>query len=161
MPVEPRADEPQYWLFEVEFRLASSVGSSAHSLTAGRRAERQRQDAARLQAARSTPPVRERSSAGSTGPASRITSTHGGGTSTIFISTTGIAGDPVIKTYAHGVAVAPAAQGTTCLLITREDLEALTDTASFVEFLTRRYLRAKAAGSVAAARPPRRRLPGS
>jgi hypothetical protein len=71
----------------------------------------------------------------------------------VIFAASGLAGDASDKTYAHGAALGAAVRGTTCLVVVRDDLEALTSTDEFIDLLRRRYLRAVASGAVGAPDP--------
>ena len=65
----------------------------------------------------------------------------------ILIATTGIAGQAVGR-HAAALGIGAAARGMKVLVITKDDLVALTSTEDFIEMVSRRYLRAVASGTI-------------
>ncbi len=66
----------------------------------------------------------------------------------ILMAANGITGDPKDLSYAHSLGMAAAPRGVTVIVITGEDVSALSSTEDFVELLSRRFLRAVATGAV-------------
>lgn len=66
----------------------------------------------------------------------------------ILIAAHGITGDPHELSRAHALGVSALARGIKLLVITTQEIAALTCTADLVELINRRYLRAFAIGSI-------------
>jgi hypothetical protein len=68
----------------------------------------------------------------------------------VLIAANGITGDVTTLTHAHALGIAAAARGIKLVILTTEDIEALTATDALIELLHRRLLRAYATGAVGA-----------
>ncbi|MGH8603866.1 MAG: hypothetical protein ACREXR_14180, partial [Gammaproteobacteria bacterium] len=66
----------------------------------------------------------------------------------ILIAANGITGDPDELSRAHALGVSASSRGIKVLVITTQEIAALTCSADFVELINRRYLRAFASGSI-------------
>lgn len=64
----------------------------------------------------------------------------------LMIAARGITGDPHDFSYAHSLLIQASARRIRVLVITTEEITALTSSSDFVELLNRRYLRAVASG---------------
>jgi hypothetical protein len=64
----------------------------------------------------------------------------------LMIAAQGITGDPHDFSYAHSLLIQASARRIRVLVITTNEIAALTCSADFVELLNRRYLRAVASG---------------